>query len=182
MKTHDYSKDPKLGIDYGLGDTNIDKETGIRYGVISVNSGVLQAWSDVSVPDYGTIECPKCNKEQEPDYECEFCGAELDDYSMVEAQGFTYEGEGYACQAGQDGDIFVMKSPFFTYAQFCSPCAPGAVHLENPIEPKTNTVGIGYLRQRHNRGYCFGHDWFEGEKAPYRVYSVETGKEVLSGP
>lgn len=171
-----------LGIDYGLGKTNIDHETGIRFGVISQNSGVLQAWADSSEPHYGLVECPQCKLEVEPDFYCSNCEAELDDYSMLEPLSFYYEEEGYSCEAGDDGDIFVLKSPYYTYAQFCPPCAPGAVHLENPIDapPRGKTVGIGYMppKGKSNRGYCFGHDWFEGEKAPYKVYSVKTGKEI----
>ena len=55
------------GIDYGMGTTNIDKETGIRYGVIPQNA-VLQAWADSSEADYGKPHCPKCENEAvEPD-------------------------------------------------------------------------------------------------------------------
>ena len=31
-----------------------------------------------------------------------------------------------------------------------------------------------------NRAYCLGHDWFDDNKAPYPVYSVETGREIVS--
>jgi len=33
-------------------------------------------------------------------------------------------------------------------------------------------------RATPNACYCFGHDWFEDGKAPYPVYSVETGELV----
>ena len=46
------------GIDYGLGKTNIDKTSGIRYGVISQHS-VGQAWYDESEAYYGTPELIK---------------------------------------------------------------------------------------------------------------------------
>jgi len=46
-----------MSIDYGT--INIDKETGIRFGVINQNA-VLQAWADESTPDYGPPTCPKC--------------------------------------------------------------------------------------------------------------------------
>ncbi|GAG25044.1 unnamed protein product, partial [marine sediment metagenome] len=125
-----------VGIDYGLGQTNIDHETGIRYGVISINSGVLQAWSDASQPHYGCVNCEHCLMEHDtediPDT-CE-CGMDLQNLmEFAEPLSYAYVEDGYQAEAGEDGDIFVMKSPFFTYAQFCSPCAPGAVHLENPL-------------------------------------------------
>ena len=77
-----------MGIDYGLGQTNIDKATGIRYGVISQNE-CIQAWSDGSEAEYGEPHCPKCGNEVGEsttgfDYEAE-CGLhyceECDDVS-----------------------------------------------------------------------------------------------------
>ena len=136
-----------IGIDYGMGMSNIDTETGIRYGVI--HSGeVLQAWADSSEAIY-----PECDCE-------DYCECEND------PEGFSFIAEGYkAFQFGDDCDIFIEKSPYYTVCQFCSPCAPGA----------------GYIMQTRKNGikaYCFGHDWFEDEKAPYPVYDVITGKEI----
>jgi hypothetical protein len=167
------------GIDYGLGRTNKDHAASIRYGVISQNE-VLQAWSDSSEPNYGTpcenLECPECGASVEhPEawsdtVQCE-CGhsfeCELPDFA--EPLGFTYNGDGYQASAGECGDIFITKAPFFTYAQFCSPCAPGACYLLNTLEQQ----------DPDNRAYCFGHDWFEDGQAPYPVYSVATGELVL---
>jgi hypothetical protein len=145
------------GLDYSHGEpVNRDLETGIRYGVISQNE-VCQAWADESQAVYPCKEC----EFEEGDDECS--------NAECEPAGFAYEEAGYVCASDSHGDIFVCKSLYFTYAQFCSPCAPGACHLENPLEwsdePPLN-----------NRAYCFGHDWFEGEVAPYPVYSVETGE------
>ncbi len=47
------------GIDYGMGTTNIDKENGIRYGVIPQNE-VLQVWCDSSEAYYGEPEECTC--------------------------------------------------------------------------------------------------------------------------
>jgi hypothetical protein len=144
------------GIDYGRGQTNIDTSTGIRYGVISQHE-VLQAWADSSegvypeCPDHGA-DCPD---------DCDY------NNDISDPIGFEYNDDGYEASCGDDGDIFITKSPYFTYAQFCSPCAPGAGYLMNPVEPDPD-----------NKCYCFGHDWFEGGKAPYPVYSVKTGKLV----
>lgn len=66
-----------------------------------------------------------------------------------------------------EGD-FILKSPYYTYAQFCSPCAPGAGYLPSPLKD----------RPAGNKTYCLGHDWFEDGTAPYRVYSVKTNKEM----
>ena len=49
-------------IDYGLGQTNIDLKTGIRYGVLPQND-ILQSWCDSAEPDYGPPTCPKCGND-----------------------------------------------------------------------------------------------------------------------
>jgi len=48
-----------MSIDYGRGQTDIDRKTGIRYGAISQNA-IGQARSDSSKPHYGEATCPKC--------------------------------------------------------------------------------------------------------------------------
>jgi hypothetical protein len=169
------------GIDYGLGRSNIDSENGIRYGVISQNS-VLQAWADSAEPDYGEPTCGQCGNpaieacdapEEEwnegQDYACLTCKRVFwsDEAFGDEPLGYSYEADGYKLTDCLDNDIFVLKSPYFTYAQFCSPCVPGAGNLDT-----TGPEGI--------KTYCLGHDWFDDSKAPYPVYSVETGEEVKS--
>jgi len=173
------------GIDYGLGRTNVDVKTGIRYGVISKHS-VSQAWFDSAEPDYGEPTCPKCgnavvayeNATDEmdaweqygrgcADYVCESCQHILDsgDCFGDEPQAGAYDGDGYNLVDCLDSDIMVLASPFYTFAEFCSPCVPGAGNLDSSIDDGAKT-------------YCLGHDWFEEGKAPYLVYSVETGEIV----
>ena len=63
------------------------------------------------------------------------------------------------------GDIMITRSPYYTKCKYCSPCAPGA----------------GYLMDYTDEGikaYCFGHDWFDSGKAPYKVYDVKTNKLI----
>jgi hypothetical protein len=130
------------GIDYGLGKANIDLKSGIRYGVISQNS-VLQAWCDNAEPEY-----------PEPEE-----GEDEDSYCDCDPVGWSYEGEGYKLIDCLDTDIMVLESPFYTFAQFCSPCVPGAGNLDHAMPD-----GV--------KCYCLGHDWFEDGKAPYPVYRV----------
>lgn len=145
-----------MGIDYGYGQTNIDLENGIRYGIISLNSGVLQSWCDESEPFYPCADCEASERGEET---CE----NLD----CEPSSFYYEADGYLAESCFDGaEIMIMKSPFYTYGAFCSPCVPGAINID--------------VLGDDDKAYCFGHDWFDAGKAPYRVFSVETGKEVLS--
>lgn len=173
------------GIDYGMGQSNINRETGIRYGVISQNS-VLQAWADSAEADYGKPTCPKCGNEAADigdvqadteewdsashecaDFACESCQYVFGGESAFgdEPIGWNYNDDGYELTDCLDSDIFVLNSPFYTFAPFCSPCVPGAGNLDDAREDGVKT-------------YCLGHDWFEDGKAPYPVYSVVTGELV----
>jgi hypothetical protein len=134
-----------MGIDYGMGASNINPLTGIRYGVISQNE-VLQAWADSSEPYYGEEEM------------------EEDDYDAEPIFWFIDDGE-YKAECGDDGEIFITKSPYYTTCAFCSPCAPGAGYLMD-------------YRENGIKAYCFGHDWFEDEKAPYKVFRVDNDSVV----
>lgn len=162
------------GIDYSFGEpVNRNTETGIRFGVIHQNE-VLQAWADSCEAVYPDPEC-ECGKAIDTDelpYTCE-CGEELEEWCLdgMEPEAWILDDGEYKAQQDSYGDIFVMESPYFTYAQFCSPCAPGACHLSNPLD-------ADHLYS-DNRCYCFGHDFFDDEKAPYPVYSVKTNKRVL---
>ena len=152
------------GIDYGMGKTNIDKENGIRYGVIHINRLHEFAWEEfegIYAPG-----CPSCGELLDDDFEspanCPHCNELIKDGEQFgdEPGGYEYVGDPtYKLELGDDGDIFVIKSPYYTFAQFCSPCAPGAGHLEHYCEdgPKT---------------YCLGAEWFHGEP-PYPIFNVE---------
>jgi hypothetical protein len=190
------------GIDYSLGQSNVDKTNGIHYGVVSQHS--LGDWINETIMDganYGPPTCPKCgNTIKASDDESLFTGKledkygepiELDDdgtpswfdgkdYTCIPCQEcywsdsvFSEEMLGWASDDGDysltdclDSDVFILRSPFYTFAQYCSPCVPGAGNLDNPCPdgPKT---------------YCMGHDWFEDGVAPYPVYEVATGLPVI---
>jgi len=157
------------GIDYGMGQTNIDKKTGIRYGVISMHE-VTQAWCDDSEMGYD-VHCPYCGTYLRKGFDalrCPGCYKKFKDgdFDEVEVSYFYIKDDEYtATQTANDTDIFIIKSPYYTLCQFCSPCAPGAGYIMNTVED-----GV--------KAYCFGHDWFENGKAPYPVYSVKTGELV----
>jgi len=166
------------GIDYSPpGSTvNRDPDTGIRYGIISLHALHPEACEDF---------------EAEYDARCPHCGADVpDDTHFTRFQAPTYlTANGVEKRPGEDDqygdepdrqvlntteykgsidssmDAWCFKSPYYTLAAFCSPCAPGACSLSTPCEDG-------------ERAYCFGHDWFDGGVAPYPVYSVETGEPV----
>ena len=76
---------------------------------------------------------------------------------------YWYEHHGYKIRYNtDDGDMFVIDSPYFTYCRQCSPCAPNAGYLtDQPGTLKT---------------FCLGTDWFEDDEAPYDIYEVYSGK------
>lgn len=164
------------GTDYGHGITNINTRTGIRYGVIKAYH--VDYWADSSEPVYpnpeegkclhcNTVQGVACTKNWGDWVQCVVCGEEFElNGSYIDPMEFTYDGEGLqASQLADDPDIFVLLSPYYTKAAFCSPCAPGAIYLLDSCDAG-------------ERGYCFGHDWFESGVAPYPVYSVETGELI----
>jgi hypothetical protein len=213
------------GIDYGMGETNIDKANGIRFGVIGMNSEHLTefAWEGIE-PDYGEPHCPKCGNEADDvgaedapdfdtanwcsecrhhhgdstaddnppakceqcecvnqdlvcweegrgcrDYYCESCRYVFDssDACGEEPVGHTLDDGEYKGAVDSSNDLFIVASPYYTRAQFCSPCAPGACHLDHPMP-------------EGDKCYCLGHEWFRGGLAPYPVFSV--GSDALVMP
>jgi hypothetical protein len=174
------------GLDYSLGKSNFDPETGIHFGVISCHSLNPDAIYEAQEMDYGEATCPVCcNPTVEvtdahadypqytthgcTDHACETCEHTLDSSECFpdEAQGWHIDDGEYKVVDCLDSDAMILKSPYYTFAQFCSPCVPGAGSLDNPMPD-----GV--------KCYCFGHDWFDDGKAPYPVYSIETGTEVQS--
>lgn len=180
------------GINYaGPGSTvNMDGETGIRYGVISQNAvnpdaigDIFQSGTDTDYEDYIAEAKSKLSSALD-DYfhgdrlakavESAFDAISQDLADNYEGTGdcarMDYESDGYKLSTDSGGDLWVLKSPYFTYAQFCSPCAPGACYLTSPLETPVDG----------NKAYCLGLDWFDDDQpCPYPVYSVETGKQIV---
>lgn len=222
MKNSDYA-----GIDYGMGQSNIDHETGIRYGVISLNELAEWIWDELE--GYYPECCPHCGNELEENWDsedaqtkaieshhggdcvscghnhgkkwngihepvwddkchdcnctdpqwkedelensiCPNCGEEIEDGEQYadEASGYTLTDSEIKGETFQDNTgLFVFKSPYYTHAQFCSPCVPGAGNLSTYCSsgPKT---------------YCLPKDYFQDEKCPYPYYSVADDTLIYS--
>jgi len=159
------------GIDWGNGITNIDKENNIRYGVIHQNE-VLQAWADSSEALYENY-CPDCETLLDGNLVCYNCDREFEpeDFDNLDPSYFYYENDGYYCQQNYDDpDIFILKSPYYTYSQFCSPCAPGAGYIMNELE----------IPDENNKTYCFGHDWFDDIPNGTKQCSRCSGKGLIA--
>lgn len=199
------------GIDYGMGKTNVDPNNGIRNGVLLADL-VLTVWSEESIPDYGPACCPSCGNEAidisesgedgtipdlygDPegweidgfDLACPFCNRAFwfDELCCQEPLSFSVDGNEYS--AVQDCDspyIFFMRSPYYTFAQYCSPCAPGACYLANPTDgdgPKAYCPAPNWFEYYEGNDFvkCTGE--YDGVKTscPYPVYRVSDGACVF---
>ncbi len=174
---------------------NFDIKTGIHYGVISMHS-ITQVWCEEAQPVYGPMYCPDCNGElTEPteeqadnadhcedifsaDYYCKKCNLVYDASDVMPDEPAAYELKtaDIEAQSCLDSDVMITKSPYYTYTRPCSPCCPNAGDLNNPTEKQ---YGIPT--------YCFPHDYFEDEEAPYPVYMCgingelpKTGETILN--
>ena len=168
------------GIDYSLGQSNFNPETGIHFGVISSHSLTEWFWDSVE-NDYGDATCPECGnpatdaatidaewaEDQSGEYACTACETLFpsDHAFSDEALGWSIDDGEYKVSNCLDSDAMILQSPYYTFAQFCSPCVPGAGNLDNPCDDGAKC-------------YCFGHEWFDGDRAPYPVYRVDTGAIV----
>ena len=156
------------GIDYGFGMSNIDLETGIRFGVIPANR-VEYFWEDAK-PVY-FYSCPVCGKDWGIDTFhdiCPHCDTEINDWDLdyLEPAHHEIKNKDYFIHTDGDGvDIWVEKSPYYTHCQFCSPCAPGAGYILNTVEDGP-------------KAYCIGHEFWE-DGAPYPVFDVLTGQQIF---
>jgi hypothetical protein len=169
------------GIDYGLGKTNIDVDTGIRFGIISANS--LDSWIYEELElDYGKPTCPKCGSDVKdtdditwpnkrlPEHKecvCTSCGEYYwseECYPQEPISQYIDDGK-YEATLTEINEMVIIKAPFYTLTKFCSPCFPGGGDLNNPVEEGVKT-------------YCFGHEYFRDEVAPYPVYCAKTDKLI----
>lgn len=165
---------------------NYDKEAGIYYGCISQHTPMPEAVSDIFCgPDARDLsfECAvdEVLSEMKQGVEAfKYVSGDDVDWDLVKDRieedldpcdepTMLYECDGYKISTSAAlVCLFVEKSPYFTHAKQCSPCAPEAGDLDNPSEDG-------------RKCYCLGHDWFEEEKAPYPVFSVETGETIKGG-
>lgn len=183
---------------------NYDEKTGIRYGVISPDS--ISDWSIDEIYQDGT----------DPHYESaheelteklndlfEFIGLhdEKDKEDLTDQIENIFNDRFESCGDGQmdysdeeydlhvSGDnfgIFVMRSPYYTFCRGCSPCAPGAGSLNEPVDPSDESKPSGNCWISTNeKTLCLGPEWFDksddqyARKIPYRVFRVSDDTEVI---
>jgi len=194
------------GIDYGHSKTNIDLKTGIRYGIISQHSVNPDAMEDVYQGDnltyndavadlleqveaalFEILRATAMSREQAKDVARQAAENLLDDVGG-DAVGETdnaiygYSQDGYELRTTSDNELFVFKSPYYTYARYCSPCVPGAGNLDDAVDvdafdgSNTAPAAIAEMEEQMAecgvRTYCLGLDFFENGQAPYPIFTV----------
>lgn len=172
---------------------NIDPETGIHYGIIPKNDLLncaeefFNEATDITYEELAeeiraeingtldelfeslerqTIVSEELKQRIKDDAMEQIINEFNDDYNDEVAR-LIYETDEYIIQGdNDDSDLFVIKSPYYTYAPRCSPCAPNA----------------GYLRDANVNAefktYCLGPEWFEDEKAQYPIWKVENDEKL----
>lgn len=78
-----------------------------------------------------------------------------------------YEKDGFIIKSSNDDcDLFIIKSPYFTLAPFCSPCAMNACYLRDGVKEGEEPKGA--------KAYCLPEDWFSEENpCPYKYWEVK---------
>ena len=177
--------------------SNYDEKTGIHYGVISPNSISGDALNDICFGSNSTDPHYEAGKNDLLSDLEEFCDNHDIDFKRINTDSFEdqysdqyensdgqydYEDKEYILHvSGDNFGIFVIKSPYYTFTKQCSPCAPGAGDLNNPISLQE------YEKGDHNafmygtvKAYCLPCEYFD-EYSPiqYRYYNVSDDKEVL---
>mgnify|MGYP006921356216 CR=1 FL=1 len=171
------------GIDYGMGMTNIDHKTGIRYGVIQLNHLAGESFEEI-ISNGDNLDYMEWKQEKIDAIKQAIAGCFEGEISIEEIDGeaildsleieypespgdcprYRYEQEGYILETDFSGDVFVIKSPYVASRGFCSPCAPGACHLKTKGEILC---------------YCLGEDWFdEFNPCPYEILPAPQSQET----
>lgn len=158
-------------IDYGLGQTNIDHTTGIRYGCISMHS--LASWiydeAEPVYPDRIEVRCDcghifmaTADTDLCPECKCNTPGI-VNDFQNIEPIGWHYlpNDPDYDVEYSESLNcLIITKSPYFTLCNLCSPCVPGAGDLDS-----YNLHGLPT--------YCFPEDFFEPGTIPYKPHEIK---------
>ena len=146
--------------------TNYDEETRIHYGVIHCQH-VIEMWMEKSIDVYENEKCKECGKEIVPfSSTCENCKAEIEEdvWEGIEPIGHEYWNGKYLMTAGDNMDVFVIKSPYYTWCRPCSSCTPNAGYI---IDQTEEGEGI--------KTYCPGPRWYE-DGVKVRMWKVENGE------
>lgn len=119
---------------------NIDPETGIHYGVISIHSVGWGLLDDIYMYGVDNILQSYIEELQAEGKSEEEIDEALDSYSC-DGTNITYEDNDYKLWIN-DATIMVIKSPHCIRTRFCSPCYPNAGDLDTPDSAGIVTYAI----------------------------------------
>lgn len=116
---------------------NVNHETGIRYGIIHINSLSEWIWDEIfqtgenlsynsAWEDYKAENDIDENQEDIDDLRQEFADSYYGDNDI-----YAGELDGIHYQTTSNGELFVFFSPHLTKARLCSPCVPNCGDLDN---------------------------------------------------
>lgn len=140
----------------------------------------------VRAPKYVTEEVYECfiESHEDPklsDHIWDIVEQYVNDSYQNDDPAMAYEGDGYAFGTCLISDIFVFKSPFYTFTVQCSPCVPNAGNLDSAPSAEEWVVMAGSQPEgKYLKTYCPGHDMFENERAPYAVWFVENNRRAYA--
>ena len=157
-----------MSIDYGrqpLANGNLpnrDPNTGIRYGIVSLNE--LAWWALDEFEPITIVACPACGAELNDEFDseidsCHDCGhtSEFSEDWYSDPVGWTYQQDEYSLWLDESNEVWVFKSPHTTSKwSHCSPCAPGAAYLKGGFEDVRDYDSI-----EEDLAYCLGPEWYE---------------------
>ncbi|HEX8838275.1 MAG TPA: hypothetical protein VF748_15135 [Candidatus Acidoferrum sp.] len=114
------------------------------------------------------------------DYACRACKHFFGSESAFgdDPRGWMVDDGKYQMVDCLDSDVMVIRSPFYTFGPYCSPCVPGAINLDDAAYFCT-ADGPEMDEACLPRAYCPGHDWFENSIAPYPVFGVVSGRQCF---
>jgi len=134
--------------------------------------GIRQPWREQMVQEL--LDCEPGDRDALFDIvDQEFC----DNFLHEICESFLYEQKGYKLTHCLHFDIFILQSPYYTYAPSCSPCVPNVGNLNsrrklkdiedpNYLERQCGALGIF-------KTYCLGPEWFDQESpCPYPAWRI----------
>jgi hypothetical protein len=167
---------------------NVNFDTGIHYGCISQHSVDLSTMDDWYDNDAYYDEAKQeiidgiksaLSDYFDEEYIAEVVEAALDRFNesyQNDEPAYYFEDSEYSAEYSQSLCCWIIKkSPYYTYCKTCSPCVPNAGDLDSPVTPDEYMDGIerGFFHPKLVKAYCLPKEFFDGDKAPYKYFSVE---------
>lgn len=148
---------------------NMDLETGIRYGVISIHSLADGVLGDI-MTNGENLTYEEARSEFEKETRRRYFGRNADkaeelleewnEFYESSEDTYRYESDGVTVQTSGESNLWVFMSPTIVKARLCSPCYPNAGDLDT-LDPEN-----GY------ETYGLPADWLR--ETPEKAHRAET--------